>query len=165
MDIITPGLGIIFWQTITFIVVLIVLKKFAWKTIINSIKTRENRVQGALNSAKEAKRQLDLLQEKSKQIIDEATLEGERIMKEGISSKEQIVKQAKFEAKRVTEEELNRAKKLIEKEKNIALIEMRNKISDLVIDLSEKLLMEKLKDPEEQTRIINKMIEDMPEAS
>ncbi len=165
MDLITPGLGIIFWQTITFIVVLIVLKKFAWKTIVNSIQTRENRIQGAINSAKEAKRQLDMLQDKSKKIIDEATLEGERIIKEGISAKEQIVKQAKFEAKKVAEEEVNRAKKTIEREKGIAILEMRNKVADLVIDVTEKILEEKMKNPEEQTRIIKKMVEDIPEAS
>lgn len=165
MDLITPGLGIIFWQTITFIVVLIVLKKFAWKTIITSIHTRENRVQGALNSAKEAKRQLDSLQEKSKIIINEANLEGERIIKEAISSREQIVKQAKIEAQKVTEEEINRAKKSIEREKGIAIVEMRTQIAGLVINVTEKLLNEKLQDSEEQKRVLVKMIDEMPEAS
>ncbi len=165
MNLATPELGVIFWQTITFLVLLLVLRAFAWKKILNALETREKRIQGALVSAKEAKRQLDAFQEKSKKIIEHSNIEKERIIKEGIAEKEYIVEHAKLEAQKIKEEATKKLEKSIEKQKRMAVIEIKNDVADLVIKVAEKLLMEKMQDSEVQKRSLMRIIDDMPEAS
>lgn len=161
MDLITPDFGIIFWQTITFFVVLIILKKFAWKTIVETIKSRENRILGALESAKQAKKHLDSLEHKSKEIIDNAVLEGERVIKDAIIEKENIIYKAKQEAIKTSEEELNRLKKILNREKDKALLEMKNNITDLVLDVSEKLIRQTLSDKTKQEEVIENILKEL----
>ncbi len=165
MNLVTPELGVIFWQTITFLVLLIVLRAFAWKKILHALEIREKRIQGALVSAKEAKRQLDVFQEKSKKIIEHSNIEKERIIKEGIAEKEHIVELARLEAQKIKEETTRKLEKSIEKQKRMAVIEMKNDVADLVIKVAEKLLMEKMQDSEIQKRNLMRIIDDMPEAS
>ncbi len=158
MNLITPDFGTIFWQTITFIVVMIILKKFAWKTILTTIQAREQKIQGAIESANEAKKQLELLQEKGKEILDKANLESEYIIKEAISIRDQIVRESKSEAKTAGDSIINKAKNSIEKEKKLAIMEIKNNIAELIINATEKILNKKLKNDEENQKLLEEIL-------
>jgi len=95
MELVKPGLGLIFWMTITFSIVLFILSKFAWKPILNSIREREDSINSALNAAEDARKQMSALQADNEKLLNQARAEREVMLKEAQEMKEHIIAQAK----------------------------------------------------------------------
>ena len=87
MNLITPDFGLIFWQTVTLISVLLVLKRFAWNTILSSIKEREKNIEESLKSAEKAREEMEKLQLNNEALLKEASLERDKMIKDAISTK------------------------------------------------------------------------------
>ena len=162
MNLITPDFGTIFWQTITLIVVLVILKRFAWSKIITTIQNREQSIQGAIESARQAKKQIDLLEEKGKEILSKANIESEQIIKEAIMAKDKIVLEAKNEAIVAGDEMIKNAKSQIEKERRMAIVEIKKDLAGMILTTTERFLEKKLDNEEEQKKLLSSMIEDLP---
>ena len=98
MDLVTPGIGLIFWQAVTFLVVLFLLSKFAWKPIMASLRERESSIEDALSQAEKAKLEMQALKADNEKLVAQARLERDKILKEAQEAGLQLIEQAKTKA-------------------------------------------------------------------
>lgn len=161
MSIITPSFGLIFWQFVTFIIVLLILRKYAWKTILSSLKQRDESINEALEKAELARRQTESLKMENEKLLAEARLEREKVLKDAFNTAESIRQQAKEEAAKISEKLINDARAAIEAEKNSALQEVKRISSELSIEIAEKLLRKNLQNQKEQKELVAQLINDI----
>jgi len=156
MELVKPGLGLIFWMTLTFSLVLFILSKFAWKPILNSIREREDSINNALNAAEDARKQMDALKSDNEKLLQQARLERDAMLKEAKEMKEDIISTAK---KKSADDEARRivasANESIESAKLKALNELKTQVAELSVDLAEKVLRRKMNDRAEQEAFVN----------
>jgi F-type H+-transporting ATPase subunit b len=155
MQLVTPGIGLIFWMTITFSIVLFLLSKFAWKPILNSIKEREDSINNALSAADDARKAMDALKSDNQKLLNEARAERDRMLKEASEMKDQIIAKATKNAKDVGDKLITSAKEAIEKEKLNALNELKTQVAVLSVDMAEKILRKKMEDRSQQESFVN----------
>ena len=136
MDLITPGLGLVFWTAITFLCLLFILKKFAWKPILDSVNEREYGIKNALASAEDAKKEMQNLNASNEQLLKDARAERDALMKDAREIKDKMISDAKEEAKEVTSKLIENAQASIEQEKQAALAELKKQVAELSIGLS-----------------------------
>ena len=160
MELLTPGTGLIVWQTIIFLLLFFLLAKFAWKPILNSLKIREESIQSALDSAEKAKAEMQQLQADNKKMMDEARQQRDEILKEARDVANSIKDEAKQDASRQTEKMIADAKAAINNEKQAAMAEVKDQVAGLVLQVTEKILREQLKDESAQTSLIEKYVKD-----
>jgi F-type H+-transporting ATPase subunit b len=141
---IDPGLGLVFWMTITFILVLFILTKFAWKPILKALKERESSIEDALNSAQKAKLEIQKSQAENQRILEEARVERDKVLKEAQATATSIINQAKDKAGDEAAKQLENARLSIQSEKNAALTEIRNLVGNLSVDIAEKIVKKEL---------------------
>ncbi|MBN1638919.1 MAG: F0F1 ATP synthase subunit B [Ignavibacteriales bacterium] len=152
--------GVIFWTSITFILLLIVLKKFAWKPILKSLENREDFIKDSLEKAEKAKEEAEKLANISNEKIKNVETEAKEIIAQGREYSEKLKKQILDDTKNETKKMLEDAKIEIEKLKIDAYTQMKDQIALLAIESAEKVIKEKL-DKEAHTQIINKYIKNM----
>ncbi|HAH56207.1 MAG TPA: ATP synthase F0 subunit B [Flavobacterium sp.] len=160
MDLITPGLGLVFWTIITFLILLIILKKFAWKPILGAVSEREESIKNALLSADNARKEMQNLQADNQRILQEARLERDAMLKDAREIKEKMVADAKNEAQVQGLKMIEQAKAAIESEKNTAMAELKLQVSTLSIEIAEKLLKDELSNKATQVKLVEKMLGD-----
>ena len=161
MDLLNPSIGLVFWMMISFILLLLILRRFAWKPILNSIKKREESISNALNSAKEAEKKLSALKSENEALLAEAKKERDAILKEAREAKEKIIN----DAKTIAQEEAARltaiARENINNEKMKAVTELRNQVAVLSVEIAEKILMEKMGDNAKQTEVVENILKEV----
>ncbi len=160
MDLITPGFGIIFWQTVTLLVVIFVLGKFAWKPILHLLSEREHHIAKSLQDAEEAKDMVARMKEEHKQMLDRIAEEEKTIVLEAINSKNAIIESAVKEAKQVSERMLKQAQELIAREKALAFDQLKQDVAHLSIQVAEKLLRQELSTQAGQEALVKKLVEE-----
>ena len=153
--------SLIFWTTIIFVVFLMLLRKFAWKPILNAVKGREDSINNALLSAENAKKEMMALKSDNQKLLDEARAERDAMIKEATAIKDKMIADAKSEAQTQGAKMIEQAKATIESEKNNAVAEIKNQVSSLSLDIAEKLLKEELSNKESQTKLVEKMLADV----
>jgi F-type H+-transporting ATPase subunit b len=161
MDLLTPGLGLIFWQTITFLVVLFILGRFAWRPILNALETREHSIEEALKSAELAKEEMQKLQASNEKLLQEARVERDLIIKEAQSASAAIREEAKVQAEESAAKILKDAQVEINQQKDAAINEVKNLVADLSIDIAEKVLKRELADKKSQEGLVKDYIKDI----
>jgi len=161
MDLITPDFGLIFWQTLIFLIVLFVLSKFAWKPIIGALKSREASIEGALKSAEKARDDIELLKEENKKLIAEAKSERDKIIKEAQNSASIMHDKAKVEAQKTGDRLIEEARASIRSEKESALKAIKDQVAHLSILVSAKLLKKNLEGDKAQEDLIQDYIKDL----
>lgn len=154
MGIIEPGIGLLFWMTLTFVILLFLLAKFAWKPIVNAINDRETSIVDALNQAKLAKREMEMLKADNERIIREAKIERDAILKEAREIKDKIVGDAKDIAKAEGDKLIEAAKQTINAEKNAAMADIKTQIGALSVNIAESILKQKLDNSEAQNELV-----------
>lgn len=157
----TPAIGTIFWTTIIFGLLLVLLRVFAWKPIMGAIKAREDSIKGSLEAADEARRDMERLKTDNEAIMKEARKERDSLMKEARDSRDKMITEAKNQAKTEADRIVEKARIGIEKEKSAAIAEIRDQVVDLSVEIAGKILRENLKDTPEQDRLINKLLDDI----
>lgn len=157
----TPGIGLIFWTTIVFISLVLLLGKFAWKPILNSIKSREESIEEALQSAEKAKLEMQALKAGNEKILSEARAERDALLKEARDTKEAIVNEAKAKAKSEAERILTSAREQITNEKNAAITELKNQVATLSIEIAEKILKSELSSDDKQKALVTNLMKDV----
>lgn len=161
MELVTPGIGLIFWTTLTFIILLVILKKAAWAPILSVVKERETSIKDALASAENARSEMAALQADNERILKEARAERDEMLKEARDMKSNIISEAKNSAKDEADKMIASAKAVIENEKAAAISELKNSVGALSIDIAEKVLKSELKDAEKQNAFISEMLKDV----
>lgn len=158
MDLLTPSIGLIFWMTISFIVLLIILGKYAWKPILKALENRENSIQKSLDEAKNAREEMAKLTSQNEQILKEARMEREAILKEAREIKDKIINDAKDAATAESNKIIQSAKETINAERISAINQIKNEVADLSVDIAKKVLQKELSSPEEQKKLIDSLV-------
>lgn len=155
------SIGLFFWQSLVFLLLIFVLKKYAWKPILNAVNEREQSIEDALKAAEKARLEMASLQESNEAILKEAREERERILKEARDMKNKMIAEAKDAAATEADKAIVSAKAAIEAEKTAAIDELKNQAASLSIDVAEKILGQELSAENKQTAMIGKIIEDV----
>ena len=144
MDLVTPSFGIIFWTVLIFLFLLILLKKFAWKPILNAVNERNDSIADALASAEKAKEEMAKLTADNEKILDEARTTRDEILKEARNLKDKTIAEAKTLAKDEADNIIASAKSAIQSEKRAAINDIKNQVASLSIEIAEKILSKEL---------------------
>lgn len=160
MSLINPGFGLIIWMTIALLVVLFVLKKYAWKPIMNALKEREGSIEDSLRAADKARDEMKELKLDNEKLLRDAKDERDALMREARVIKEKIIEQAKERAGMEANNIVESAKKRIENEKKAALVEIKNTIATTAIEIAEKILREEFKDKKKQAAYIEEILKE-----
>jgi F-type H+-transporting ATPase subunit b len=161
MGLVTPNPGTLIWMVIIFGIVLFILKKFAWKPILNALKDREESIANALNSADKAREEVAGLRADNEKIIREARREKEGILKEAKEIKDKIVAEAKEKANVETQKSIEYARQQIQSEKTAAINEIKNQVADLSVKIAEKLIQKELANKGDQEKMVNGLLDDL----
>ena len=153
--------GLFFWQMLIFIGLLLLLRKFAWKPILNAVNEREEGIRNALLSAEKARNEMQNLQADNQRILQEARMERDALLKEAREMKEKMISDSKAEAQAAGQKMIEQAKAAIQSEKNAAMAELKAQVSTLSLDIAEKILKDELSNKEAQTRLVEKMLGDV----
>jgi F-type H+-transporting ATPase subunit b len=160
-SLITPGIGLIVWTTVVFLLLVFLLSKYAWKPILNSIKEREESISSALDSAEKAKKEMELLKVGNEKILTEARAERDALLKEARDIKDAIVNEAKVKAKAEADRIISSARDQINNDKNAAVTELKNQVATLSIEIAEKILRSELSSDEKQKTLVNNLMKDV----
>jgi F-type H+-transporting ATPase subunit b len=158
MELITPGIGLLFWMLLAFSIVLLILKKYAWKPILNALKDRENSIEQALLAADRAKEQMAKMQADNEKILAEARLERDKLIKEAREMKDQIINDARLKAGEEGHKMIEAARNAIQNERTAAIDQIKQVVANLSVDIAQKLLLKQLDNEKNQKELIEKVL-------
>jgi F-type H+-transporting ATPase subunit b len=161
MELVTPNLGTIFWMVIIFAIVAIVLKKFAWKPILNALYEREKSIETALNAAQEARQEMDKLKAGNEELLAQAHKEKEDIMNEAMKLKENIIGEAKEKASAETQRSIEYARQQIQNERAKAVNEMKKQMTEISLMIAEKVIRKEMADDKKQQEMVRRLVDEI----
>ena len=150
----SAGLGTILWTTIAFLIVLMLLKKMAWKPILQSLKDREDFISDSLKSAENANAQLSQLKADNEKLLAEARVEREKMLKEAKEIGDDIVAKARKSAVEEEQRIMAKAKQEIENEKSAAIAELKKQVVSLSIQMAETVLKKEFENKDQQMKLV-----------
>jgi len=157
MDLLTPSFGLIFWTLLAFVIVLLILKKYAWKPILKSLDEREKNIAGSLELAERIKAEMAQMKNENEALLAKAREERALLLKEARETRDKIVNEAKEQAKGDAARIVADAQVAIQQQKLAAMTEVKNEVSALVIEVAEKILRRELSNKAEQEKYIKKL--------
>ena len=157
MKLLLPEFGLLIWTLLAFLIVFFILGKYAWPAIVKGLKDRETGITDALATAERVKAEMAQLKSENEALLAQAREERAAILKEARDTKDKIINEAKDQAKTIAEKIITDAQEAIERKKMAALIEVKNEIGMLVVDISEKILRRELQDKSEQEKYIKQL--------
>jgi len=161
MDLITPEIGLIVWQTVVFVILLLVLAKFAWKPILNIVQDREDSINESLESAEKARLEMENLKANNEKLLKEAREERDAMIKEARKIKEGMIAEASTEAEEKASAIIARAQESIEAEKQSAMAEIKAQVANLSIEIAEKVVQKELNNKEDQMKLVDGMLDNV----
>ena len=154
------SLGLFFWQSLIFIGLLFMLRKFAWKPILDAVNDRETSIKDALASAEAARDEMKNLQSDNQRILKEARAEKESLLKEARATRSELINNAKEEAQVEAQKILSQAQDAIQSEKRAAVKELREQVSSIAMDIAEKVLQKELENKDRQLELVDQLLQD-----
>ena len=154
------SLGLFFWQLLLFVGLVLLLKKFAWKPILDAVETRESDIKDAISAAADAKKDMENLQADNQKLLKEARAEREAMLKEARELKNSMIESAKTEAKEEASKLIANAEAAIESEKKAAIADLKSVVAELSISIAETVVREELSDPSKQEKLVESMLKD-----
>lgn len=161
MELVNVGIGLIFWMTLAFLLLVFILRKFAWKPIMGALKEREDSIENALHMADKAREEMAQLQANNEQLLREAREERDAMLKETRQLRDNIIEEAKQKANAEYNRILDSARENIQFEKMAAITELKNEVASLSLQFAEKLLREELSDKAKHEEYIRKHINEI----
>ncbi|MDQ3071849.1 MAG: F0F1 ATP synthase subunit B [Bacteroidota bacterium] len=158
---ITPQVGTIFWTILTFLLLLVVLRKYAWGPIMTGLKNREQSISDALAEAKHAREEMKNLRSQNEALLQEARADRDKILREARDTKDKIIGEAKNLAQEEGRRILQQAKESIEKEKQVAFRELKEQVVTIALDAATRILQKELADPQAQEEIIETYLQNV----
>lgn len=153
--------GLFFWQILIFVGLLLLLRKFAWKPILKSVNDREEGIRGALESAENARKEMQNLQADNERILNEARAERDGMLKEARQLKENMIAEAKAEAQAEADKVVASAQATIANEKKAAIAELKSQVATLSVEIAEKVVRQELSDKNKQMELVDSMLGDV----
>ena len=160
MELVTPAIGLIFWTTVVFTLLVLLLKKFAWKPILSAVDERNKSIKDSLAQAEKARSEMSELTANNEKIIAQAKVDRDIILKEARDMKNEIISEAKDKANKEAEKLVSTAKEQILNEKMKALTELKNHVADLSIEMAEKIISSELSDVAKQKELVSKALKE-----
>lgn len=157
----TPDPGLVFWTTLSFIVLAVILKKYAWAPILDALNVRSETIEQSLQAAERAKAEVENLVKVRQEMMDEARNERDELLKETRQLKDKILVEARTGATRESDKIINLARIQIQAEKNAAIKELKKQVAELSIDIAGLLIQSELKEDKKQKAIIDKYLENV----
>jgi F-type H+-transporting ATPase subunit b len=157
MELLTPDLGLFLWNLLAFLILFLILKKFAWKPILKSLKEREDGIAGSLATAERVKAEMAQMKNDNEALLAKAREERAALLKEARDMKDKIVNEAKEQAKVEAGKIITDARAAIEQQKMAALTDVKNQVGNLVIEVAEKILRRELANKPEQEKYIKQL--------
>ena len=154
------SMGLFFWQSMIFIGLIFILRKYAWAPILSAVNERETSIKEALASAEAARKEMETLQLDNKRILKEARAEKEAMLKEARNTRADLINTAKEEAKAEAEKILKQAQESIQNEKRTAVNELKNQVGSIAMDIAEKVLQKELESNDKQEQLISQLLKD-----
>lgn len=161
MSLLTPHLGFFVWTIVAFVVVLLLLKKFAWKPILKSLNERESNIANSIAAAEKVKAEMAQMKSENEALLAKAREERAQMLKEARETKDKIINEAKDQAKVEANKIIVEAQAAIETQKMAAITEVKNQIGKLVIEVSEKVLRKELGNKESQEAHIKGLVDEV----
>lgn len=161
MGLVTPGLGLLIWMSLAFLIVLFLLKKFAWKPILTSLSERENKIDDALKAAERAEQRMKEIEAQNQNLLAEAAKERETMLKAAREASERTIAEAKDKAAAEAAKLLEQARETIHNEKMRALTDIKNEVGRLSIEIAEKLMRDSLNTEAKQNENIERLLNDV----
>jgi len=154
------SVGLFFWQTVLFVALILLLKKFAWKPILDAVNEREQGIKDALDSAEQAKQEMANLQADNEKLLKEARAERDAMIKEARDIKNKMINDAKEEAKGEADKMVAQAQAAIESEKKAAIADLKNQVASLSLEIAEKVVRENLSSDDKQQKLVKNLLDD-----
>jgi F-type H+-transporting ATPase subunit b len=156
-----PDLGLFFWTLLSFTVLLLLLRKFAWKGIVGALKEREEHIEEALLAAERAKQEMANLTNENEKLLAEAKEERNKMLREAKDAKETLINEAKDKAKSEATQIIEDAKKEIDNQKMAALVEVKNQVGQMAIEITKKILHKELGDQKAQENYVEELVDEI----
>ncbi len=160
MELITPGLGLIFWMTFAFVILLVLLRTFAWKPILKALKERETSISEALAAADKAKADMEHLKFSNEQLLMDAKNERDALLNEARKVREKLIEEARDKAREEGDRIIAAARDSIHNEKMAAMTELKNQLGELSLEVARKILQRELSDQQKQEAYIRGLLEE-----
>jgi F-type H+-transporting ATPase subunit b len=154
------SLGLFVWQTILFILLILLLKKFAWKPILNAVNEREEGIKNALAEADKARQEMQNINADNERILKEARTERDGMLKEAREIKNNLIEEAKEEAKTQANKLIEQAKTSIQSEKLAAIADLKNQVAELSMNIAEKVVKDELSNKDKQLKLVEQMLKE-----
>ena len=161
MDLLIPDYGLLFWQLVVFSIVLTILAVFVWKPVTEALRRRESVIEDSIKSAELAREEMMQIKADNEIVLKEARVQRDQLLKDAKIVANKIKEDAKSETSKISQKMISDAKDIIESEKNAALVEVKNLVSKLSLDIAEKLIREKLKNDKSQQQLVEKFLKEV----
>jgi F-type H+-transporting ATPase subunit b len=161
MQLVTPGIGLIFWMLVSFSLVMYILSKYAWGPIMKGIHQREDTIEKALEAANEAKKEMLQLKAGNEQLLRDAKDERDALMRDARKVRESILDEARAKAAEESARILENARENIQFEKMAAINELKNQIASISIEIAEKLIGKELENKQQQQQLTEKLLKEV----
>ena len=158
MNLVTPDFGLLFWQVFTFLSVVFILSRFAWKPIMAGLKEREEGIESALSEAKKAKEEMAGLKADNERLLAEARKERDKMLQEAQQIAASIIQEAKDKAIKESDGMVKAAKDEIEVSKEAALAELKNYLASTSLHIAEKLVRKNLSNDAAQQELVKELL-------
>ena len=152
--------GLFFWQLLIFIFLVLLLKKFAWKPILDTVNERESSIKGAMSEADKARNEMAAIQKSNQKGLKEARAEREALLKDARNTGAEIVAQAKTDAKTEANKIISQAQEAIQNEKRAAVNELKNQVAQISLEIAEKVIDTELANKDKQAQLVDKLLKD-----
>lgn len=155
------SIGLFVWQSVVFVALILLLRKFAWKPILNAVNDREEKIESALEAAEKAKIDIANLKSQNEDMRKEALVERDNLLKEAREIKDKIVAEAKNSAKEEGDRIVESARETIKNEKMAAVAEIKNQVAALSIEIAEKIVKERLSSDDKQKSLVDGLVKEI----
>lgn len=161
MELLTPEFGLFFWTLLAFLVVLFILRKFAWKPILKTLSERETGIADSIAAAERVKKEMQEMQAENEKIMADAREQRSKILKEAKDEQERIINKAKDDTKTIADKMIADAQQQIQQQKMAALTEVKNEIGNLAVEVAEKVLRKQLASAESQNEYAKMLVDEI----
>ena len=161
MDLLTPSFGLLIWTLLAFVIVFLILRKFAWGPILSALGEREKTIADSLATAERVKTEMAMLKSENEALLAKAREERSAMLKEAKETRDRIVNEAKEQAKQEAAKILADANAALQNQKMAVLTDVKNQIGNMVIDISEKVIRRSLDNKGEQESYIRQLADDV----
>lgn len=161
MNLMLPDSGLLFWMTIIFVIVFLVLAKFGFPIITGMVEKRAKRIDDAISAAREAESRLQGLAAEQERLIGEARAEHDRILKEAALEREKMMAAAQEQARAEAGKIMDETRERIREEKEAALRDIRKEVAVISMAIAEKVVRKELSGPAGQKEMIDRIFDEL----